>query len=112
MTKWTFEMDTTITEQTTVEAESYKKAREILLSCDCEWEEIKSQGGDWELVSQSLPKSEINPTPFIERLKDAYHKKPIEFTSEPEVNAQGIPITYANKDELTSEDIESSRSDE
>ena len=54
MTKYTFEMDTTITEQTTVEADSYKEARKILLSCDCEWEEIKSQGGDWELVSQSL----------------------------------------------------------
>ena len=112
MTKWTFEMDTVVTEQTTVEAESYKKAREILLSCDCEWEEIKSQGGDWELVSQSLPKSEINPTPFIERLKDAYYKKPIEFTSEPKVNAEGVPITYANKDELSAEDIESSRSGE
>ena len=112
MTKWTFEMDTVITEQTTVEAESYKKAREILLSCDCEWEETKSQGGDWELVSQSLPKSEVNPKPFIERLKDAYYEKPIEFTSEPEVNPQGIPITYENKDELSAEDIESSRSDE
>ena len=72
MTKWTFEMDTTITEQTTVEADSYKKAREILLSCDCEWEEIKSKGGDWELVSQSLP--QINPIPFIDRLKTAYDK--------------------------------------
>ena len=78
MTKWTFEMDTTITEQTTVEADSYKKAREILLACDCEWEEIKSQGGDWELVSQSLPtlpKSEINPVPFYQRLVNAYYKK-------------------------------------
>ena len=75
MTKWTFEMDTVITEQTTVEAKSYKEAREIMLACDCEWEEIKSQGGDWELVSQSQPESEINPKPFIERLKDAYYKK-------------------------------------
>ena len=37
-------------------------------------EEIKSQGGDWELVSQSLPKSEINPIHFIDRLKTAYDK--------------------------------------
>ena len=103
MTKWTFEMDTVITEQTTVEANSYKEAREIMLSCDCEWEEIKSQGGDWELVSQSLPKSEINPTPFFERLKDAYYKKD---DTGIKINAQGIPITYANKDELTSEDLE------
>jgi len=101
MTKWTFEMDTTITEQTTVEADSYKKAREILLSCDCEWEEIKSQGGDWELVSQSLPKSEINPTPFIERLKDAYYNPDTGI----KINDAGIPITYANKDELSEEDF-------
>ena len=72
MTEWTFEMDTVITEQTTVEAESYKEARNMLDSGDCEWEEIKSKGGDWELVSQSLPR--INPIPFIDRLKTAYDK--------------------------------------
>ena len=110
MTKWTFEMDTVITEQTTVEAESYKKAREILLSCDCEWEEIKSQGGDWELVSQSLPKSEINPVPFFQRLVNA-HYNPVTGDNI-KVNAQGVAITYANKDELTAEDIESARADE
>jgi len=110
MTKFTFEMDTVITEQTTVEAESYKKAREILLSCDCEWEEIKSQGGDWELVSQSLPKSEINPKPFFERLKDAYYN-PVTGDNI-KVNADGIPITYENKDELSAEDIESAGADE
>jgi len=108
MTKWTFEMDTVITEQTTVEAESYKKAREILLSCDCEWEEIKSQGGDWELVSQSLPKSEINPVPFFQRLVNA-HYNPVTGDNI-KVNADGIPITYENKDELSAEDIESSES--
>ena len=103
MTKWTFEMYSTITEQTTVEAESYKKAREILLSCDCEWEEIKSQGGDWELVSQSLPKSEINPVPFFQRLVNAYYNPDTDI----KVNHDGIPITYENKDELSAEDIES-----
>ena len=155
MTKWTFEMDTVITEQTTVEAESYKEAREILLSCDCEWEEIKSQGGDWELVSQSLPKSEINPTPFIDRLKTAYdrnryawfvidgqgntmHEGLDELTAREysmkddsysigfahtmpmkdnpvtgdNINDNGVAITYANKDELTAEDIESAGADE
>ena len=75
MITWTFEMDTVITEQTIVEANSYKEASEIMLSGDCEWEEIKSQGGDWELVSQSLPKSEINPVPFYQRLVNAYYKK-------------------------------------
>ena len=108
MTKWTFEMDTVITEQTTVEADSYKKAREILLSCDCEWEEIKSQCGDWELVSQSLPKSEINPVPFFQRLVNA-HYNPVTGDNI-KVNADGIPITYENKDELSAEDIESSES--
>tara|TARA_Y100001951_G_C11210705_1_gene222783 strand:- start:27 stop:200 length:174 start_codon:yes stop_codon:yes gene_type:complete len=52
MNKYTFEMDTSVTEQTTVEAESYKKAREILMTGYCEWEETKSQGGDWELISE------------------------------------------------------------
>ena len=78
MTKWTFEMYSTITEQTTVEAESYKEARNILDSGDCKWEEVSSEGGDWELVSQSLPtlpKSEINPVPFYQRLVNAYYKK-------------------------------------
>ena len=72
MTKWTFEMYTTITEQTTVEAESYKEARNMLDSGDCEWEEVSAEGGELELVSQSLP--QINPVPFIDRLKTAYDK--------------------------------------
>jgi hypothetical protein len=56
--------------------------------------------------------SKLNPVPFFQRLVNAYYKKPIEFTSEPpEVNAQGIPITYENKDELTEEDIESAGAD-
>ena len=84
------------------------KAREILLSCDCEWEEIKSQGGDWELVSQSQPESEINPKPFIERLKDAYYKKD---DTGIKISDSGVPITYENKDELTAEDIESAGAD-
>ena len=135
MTKWTFEMYSTITEQTTVEAESYKEARKLLDSGDCEWEEVSSEGGELALVSQSPPKSELNPKPFLERLKDAYYKKDdtaflsFEFTSEPHiesdieyanrvpninppVNPHGIPITYENKDELSAEDIESSRSGE
>ena len=33
---------------------------------------IRSICGDWELVSQSLP--QINPIPFIDRLKTAYDK--------------------------------------
>ena len=51
MTKWTFEMDTTITEQTTVEAESFKDAEKMVYNGDCEWEETKSQGGEIVLVS-------------------------------------------------------------
>ena len=108
MTKWTFEMYSTITEQTTVEAESYKEARNILDSGDCKWEEVSSEGGELALVSQSLPKSEINPTPFIERLKDAYYNPDTGI----KISDSGVPITYANKDELSAEDIESSRSGE
>ena len=74
MTKYTFEMYHQITSQTTIEAKSYKEAELLLLAGDCEWEEVSSEGGDWELVSQSLPKSEINPTPLIERLKTAYDR--------------------------------------
>ena len=103
MTKWTFEMYSTITEQTTVEAESYKEARNILDSGDCKWEEVSSEGGELALVSQSLPKSEINPTPFIERLKDAYYNPDTGI----KISDSGVPITYENKDELTAEDIES-----
>ena len=102
MTKYTFEMYHQITSQTTIEAKSYKEAELLLLAGDCEWEEVSSEGGDWELVSQSLPKSEINPTPFFERLKDAYYKKD---DTGIKINAQGIPITYANKDELNEEDF-------
>ena len=108
MTKWTFEMYSTITEQTTVEAESYKEARNILDSGDCKWEEVSSEGGELALVSQSLPKSEINPTPFIERLKDAYYKKD---DTGIKISDSGVPITYENKDELTAEDIESAGAD-
>ena len=108
MTKYTFEMYSTITEQTTVEAESYKEARALLDSGDCEWEEIKSQGGDWELVSQSLPRSEINPKPFFERLKDAYYNP----VTGDNINDNGVAITYENKDELSAEDIESAGADE
>jgi len=99
MTKWTFEMYTTITEQTTVEANSYKEARDMLDSS--KWEEVSSEGGELALVSQSLPKSEINPTPFIERLKDAYYNPDTGI----KINDAGIPITYANKDELSEEDF-------
>ena len=102
MTKYTFEMYHQITSQTTIEAKSYKEAELLLLAGDCEWEEVSSEGGELALVSQSLPKSEINPTPFIERLKDAYYKKD---DTGIKINAQGIPITYANKDELSEEDF-------
>ena len=105
MTKWTFEMDTVITEQTTVEANSYKEARDMLDSS--KWEEVSSEGGELALVSQSLPKSEINPTPFIERLKDAYYNPDTGI----KISDSGVPITYENKDELTAEDIESAGAD-
>ena len=108
MTKYTFEMYIDVTEQTTVEAESYEEARALLDSGDCEWEEVSSEGGELALVSQSLPRSKINPTPFIERLKDAYYNP----VTGDNINDNGVAITYANKDELTAEDIESAGADE
>ena len=111
MTKYTFEMYSTITEQTTVEAESYKEARNILDSGDCEWEEVSSEGGELALVSQSLPKSEINPKPFFDRLRNAYYEKDDTAFLSININDSGVPITYANKDELSAEDIESAGAD-
>ena len=109
MTKWTFEMYTTITEQTTVEANSYKEARDMLDSS--KWEEVSSEGGELALVSQSLPKSEINPKPFFDRLRNAYYEKDDTAFLSININDSGVPITYANKDELSAEDIESAGAD-
>jgi hypothetical protein len=68
-------------------------------------------------------KSKLNPVPFFQRLVNAYYKKDdtgikieahtesdIEYANRvpnvnPPVNAQGIPITYENKDELNEEDF-------
>ena len=47
-----FQMYTSVVEETTVEANSLEDAEKMLWSGYCEWEEIKSQGGDWELVSE------------------------------------------------------------
>ena len=55
-------------------------------------------------------KSKLNPVPFFLRLVNAYYN-PVTGDNI-KVNADGIPITYANKDELSAEDIESLRSDE
>ena len=53
MKTYTFKQDTVITEQCEVVAESEEIAIDLMLGGDCEWEEIKSQSGDWELVSVS-----------------------------------------------------------
>ena len=53
MNKYIFKQDTVITEQCEVVAESEEIATDLMLGGDCEWEEIKSQSGDWELVSVS-----------------------------------------------------------
>tara|TARA_R100001244_G_scaffold65664_1_gene54270 strand:+ start:20 stop:187 length:168 start_codon:yes stop_codon:yes gene_type:complete len=53
MKEYIFEMDYTSTEQTTIKAESLEVAEEIMLSGNCRWEEIKSQGGDWECVQEN-----------------------------------------------------------
>ena len=103
MTKFTFEMYHEVTEQTIVEAESQQQAEAMVLSGNCKWEVDRSEdGGDFYLVDEEEVETKINPTPFIERLKDAYYKKD---DTGIKINAQGIPITYANKDELSEEDF-------
>jgi hypothetical protein len=52
MNEYTFEMYVDVTEQTTIKAKSEEEARCILHSSDCEWEEVKSQGGDIVLVGE------------------------------------------------------------
>ena len=51
--EYVFEMDCSSTEQTTIKAESLEVAEEIMLSGNCYWEEIKTQGGDWECVQEN-----------------------------------------------------------
>ena len=47
-----FQMYTSVVEETTVEAGNQQQAEAVVRSGNCEWEEIKSQGGDWELVGE------------------------------------------------------------
>ena len=70
-------------------------------------EKLLSDGEVLDLVYDWLDRKGTIP----ELRKLLHANEPIEFTSEPQVNPQGIPITYENKDELSAEDIESSRSD-
>ena len=64
--------------------------------------ELLSDGEVLDLVYDWLDRKGTIP----ELRKLLHANEPIEFTSEPpEVNAQGIPITYANKDELSEEDF-------
>jgi len=50
--KYTFEMDISTIEETTVEANSIEEAKEMVYNGECEWTEIKSQGGDITLVNK------------------------------------------------------------
>jgi len=52
--EYTFEMDTTVTEQCKIVAKSQEEAEAIMLSGDAEWEEIKSQGGDWDCICEEV----------------------------------------------------------
>tara|TARA_R100001244_G_scaffold126641_1_gene97040 strand:- start:79 stop:246 length:168 start_codon:yes stop_codon:yes gene_type:complete len=54
MSKFTFEMLVDVTEQTTVEADSLEDAKLIVYEGNCDWEEVKSQGGDFVLVSKEI----------------------------------------------------------
>ena len=46
-------MDISTIEETTVEANSIEEAKEMVYNGECEWTEIKSQGGDITLVRQN-----------------------------------------------------------
>jgi len=50
MTSYTFEMQVTVVESTTVEAETQEEAEEMVRNGECDWEEIKSQGDELEFV--------------------------------------------------------------
>ena len=65
-------------------------------------EKLLSDGEVLDLVYDWLARKGTIP----ELRKLLHDNEPIEFTSEPpKVNAQGIPITYENKDELSEEDF-------
>tara|TARA_R100001082_G_scaffold53894_1_gene29462 strand:- start:401 stop:775 length:375 start_codon:yes stop_codon:yes gene_type:complete len=58
--EYTFEMDTAVVEQCKIVADSQEEAEKILLSGDAEWEEVKSQGGDWDCVSWDIYEEEVS----------------------------------------------------
>lgn len=52
--EYTFEMDTTVTEQCKIVADSEEEALAIILNGHAEWEEVKSQGGDIECIQEDI----------------------------------------------------------
>ena len=52
--EYTFEMSTTVTEQCKIVANSQEEAEAIMLSGDAEWEEVKSQGGDFDCIQEDI----------------------------------------------------------
>ena len=52
--EYTFEMSTTVTEQCKIVANSQKEAEAIMLNGDAEWEEVKSQGGDFDCIQEDI----------------------------------------------------------
>ena len=58
--EYIFEMDTAVVEQCKIVADSQEEAEKILLSGDAEWEEVKSQGGDWDCVSWDIYEDKAN----------------------------------------------------
>ena len=50
--KYTFEMCVNVTEQTTVKATCFEEAEAMVFHDDCEWEEVKSQGGEIIMISE------------------------------------------------------------
>jgi predicted nuclease with TOPRIM domain len=118
--KYYFHNWSTVTEEMLVLAESKEEAEKKFINNEVESTEVFDEwnNSDWELnrveercVYEATEKSKLNPTPFFDRLRNAYYKKDdtginIIKPADNNLNADGVPITYDNKDVLSAEDLE------
>jgi hypothetical protein len=117
--KYYFHNWSTVTEEMLVLAESKEEAEKKFINNEVESTEVFDEwnNSDWELnrveercVYEATEKSKLNPTPFFDRLRNAYYKKDdtginIIKPAGNKLNADGVPITYDNKDILSEEDF-------
>lgn len=73
--EYIFEMSTTVTERCKIVANSQEEAEDIiLLSGDVEWEEVKSQGGDFDCISDDIMSHEKLETHYKEKIESLEHQ--------------------------------------